>query len=177
MTERARHRLTGAIFLIALAAVLVPMLFDGPREAPPPLPPLEAEAIDTAEVAAPKIDEAALAEAEALRERVDDEGFDVETGVRVGEPTLADADAPAAAPAEAWAIQVASFSEHANAVKLRDRLLADGYAAFLSERKSGTGRSTRVAVGPLIERTEAERLRTELGERYKASALVVRFEQ
>jgi DedD protein len=73
-------------------------------------------------------------------------------------------------------VQVASFSEQTNAVNLRDRLRADGYAAFLSESKRGNGRSTRVAVGPVIERSEAERLRGELAGRYAAQAIVVRFE-
>lgn len=176
MTERMRYRLTGAIFLIALAVIALPMLFDGAGIEPdalPPMPPVEAV---TEEVEAPVLDEDALAEAVELREGVDDEGFDREAGTRIGEPALVDADASSDAPVESWAVQVASFSEQTNAVNLRDRLRADGYAAFLSESKRGNGRSTRVAVGPVIERSEAERLRGELAGRYAAQALVVRFE-
>jgi DedD protein len=187
MTDRTRYRLTGAIFLLALAAIVLPMLFDGAgiedgAVAPPDDVPdeLMVEAAATPagsfELGAPTLDEDALARAEELRESVDDEGFDRASGVRIGEPALRPEGSTSKAPIESWAVQVASFSEHANAEKFRDRLRSDGYAAFLAETKRGTGRSTRVAVGPLIERDAAGRLRDELATRYDAQAIVVRFE-
>ena len=44
LTDRTRYRLTGSIFLIAVAAVVLPMLFDGAGVEPmhlEPLPPAD----------------------------------------------------------------------------------------------------------------------------------------
>jgi DedD protein len=180
VSERARYRLTGAVFLIALAAILLPMVFDGTGVEQDGLQgePFEVSGDDVTEVEipAPTLDEAKLAAATEVRQSVDDEGFDRATGLRIGEPALRQEEGSSRVPIDAWAVQVASFSEHANAEKFKDRLRQDGYAAFLSETKGTAGRSTRVAVGPFIERPEAERLRGEIARRYDAQAIVVRFE-
>jgi DedD protein len=177
MSERTRYRLTGGILLISLAGILLPMLFDGAGVATVEVPPVTPVATDSVEITAPALDEKALAEATALRERIDDDGFDADTGTRLGEPRLTSVDEAPTAPVDAWAVQLASFSDHSNAVAMLDQLRKDGYAGLLSEVKSGTARSTRVAVGPIIERDEAERLKTELAQRYSADALVVRLDQ
>jgi len=179
MSERTRYRLTGGILLLALAGILLPMLFDGPEVAPVDVAPIApaADAADVADVSAPTLDEDALAEAVELRGRYDDDGFDATTGTRLGEPRLTPADAAPTAPIDAWAVQLASFSDHSNAVALLDQLRRDGYAGLLSEVNTGSARITRVAVGPIIERKEADRLKTELARRYSADALVVRLDQ
>jgi DedD protein len=175
--ERNRYRLTGAIFLVALAVIALPMLFDGAGIRHVDIAAVPPIATDATPVTPPKLDDKALAEAAAVRERVDDEGFDSDTGVRVGEPQLRNADDAQKAPIEAWAVQVASFNDPANAAGLRDQLRKDGYSALLSEAKKGNAKITRVAVGPIIERAEADRLKEELARRYAKGAIVVRFDQ
>ena len=177
MNERSRYRLTGGVFLVALAVIVLPMLFDGRGVQHAELAPVAPIEPDATPVVPPKIDDGALAEAAVGRDRVDDEGFDSTTGVRVGEPQLRSADDAQKAPVEAWAVQLASFSDATKATALRDQLRKDGYSALLSDAKKGNVKITRVAVGPVIERTEADRLREELARRYAKGAIVVRFEQ
>ena len=78
MSDRTRDRVMGGVFLAALAIIVLPMLFDGAgvespaaaercRSRPRPMRPPSA------------MDPTNLANAEALRKRIDDEGFDQST--------------------------------------------------------------------------------------------------
>lgn len=170
LTEQARYRVTGAVFLIAVAAVVLPGLFDGagiaPIEVPPPeVPPIDASAVQN--IAVPDVSPT-LAARDALRNEIDADGYRRDTGIRHGEPTLSEAPPePAAAPAlpEGWAVQMASFSEGERAQQLRDRLRDDGFDAFLSDAKVDAQRITRVAVGPL-DRAAADEMKETLASRY-----------
>ena len=199
LTDRTRYRVTGTIFLLALAAIILPMLFDGDGLEPLELPPLPAAEIDVSTIDAVG-DEvvpdfaATIAARDKMLAETDTEGYRVETGVRIGEPVLAAEHELLDMPANAWAVQVGSFAEHARAIALRNRLRADGYDALTSNMQTSMERSmeapnegstegsmerqdklTRVAVGPLIDREDADRLRAELSDRYGFDGMVVRF--
>jgi DedD protein len=183
MTERTRHRLTGSIFLIALAFILLPMIFDGRGMDPVELGAItEPEPRDNRPAVRPPqpvVDPEVVAGASAMRDAVDADGFMPATGSRVGEPVLRrePTRTPASTQPEGpgWAVQLASFSDRSNAVALRDRLRADGYPAILSDLRQGTRTSTRVAIGPIVSRDEAVKLQRELSNRYELAAIVVAF--
>lgn len=209
MEEGLKQRLVGAVVLVLLAVVFVPMLLDFPREAevaeadlpaspeddsgfssrvvpleegedvPEPAlpegggePVPEPVADDTVE--APSVD--APADASLAAESVPDlpEGGD-------GAPPPG-AEAPVAAPEEeersapaGWAAQLGSFADRRNAVVLRNRLRAKGYAAFTESATSDQGEVTRVLVGPESTRdgtvSTIESLRRDTG----LDAFVVRY--
>jgi DedD protein len=175
LTERTRDRVMGGVFLVSLAVIVLPMLFDGrgvespgPPEIPAPVPS------DAQPVAA--MDPANLANADALRKRVDEEGFDRSTATRVGDPVITPADnRQNGALAPAWGVQLGSFADRAKAVALRDQLRKDGYQSVLTDVKGLTGVSTRVAIGPMINREDATRLEHELEKRYGMDVIVVVF--
>ncbi len=175
LTDRTRYRLTGTIFLAAVAAVLLPMVFDGEGVEPlhlDALPPADFEV--ERELTPPPDMTAALQARRELRAAIGEDGYARDTGTRLGEPVLL-AEQDDAAADRKWAVQVASFAQPENATALRDRLLGDGYAAFLSNVKRDGEAATRVAVGPLINRDDAARLEAELDGRYDLDAVVVRF--
>lgn len=178
LTEQTRYRVTGAVFLVALAIILFPMLFDGDGIEPLDLPNLPRTSIDVALVENPEPPPditSTTAARDGLRAEIDREGYRRETGTKLGEPVLSVDPDPRAVPAQAWAVQVASFAQHENAVALRDQLRDDGYDALLSRVKRGREKRTRVAVGPMINRDDAVSLKDELANRYELDALVVRF--
>ena len=117
-----------------------------------------------------------LANAEALRKRIDDEGFDQSTSTKVGDPVMAPADRRHAASGR-WGVQLGSFTDRAKAVALRDQLRADGYQSVLTDVKGLTGTSTRVAIGPMVNRDDAIELERELEKRYGMDVIVVVFGQ
>lgn len=62
----------------------------------------------------------------------------------------------------AWTLQLASFKNSSNAIELRDSLRSKGYKAYIL--KDGAGDFDRVYVGPMLQRTKAEQLKTELAQ-------------
>jgi len=172
LKQETRYRVTGSLFLLALAVILLPMLFDGAG-----LPTRELEPVQQIPVADFEVPEPVapapelISRTETLRAQVDDDGFQAQTDTRIGEPVLSEVSAAT----EAWAIQVASFADVDNARVFRDRLRAEGYEAFLSTVKTGTDVRTRVAVGPLQNRQQAATLQAELSTRYRVNARLMAF--
>ena len=72
---------------------------------------------------------------------------------------------PAAAPAAAdtgFAIQLAAFSKPDDATRLRDKLRAAGFTAFTESVVTDKGTLTRVRVGPVVSRVDAEQLKAQV---------------
>lgn len=73
--------------------------------------------------------------------------------------------APAPKPAAAgvgFAVQLGAFSAEAEAGKLRDRARAAGFNAFVEQVRTDKGTLSRVRVGPVADRAEADRLKAQL---------------
>lgn len=75
----------------------------------------------------------------------------------------------------AWAVQLGSFSNSANAVALRDSLRSKGYAAFLETVRVKKGRVTRLYVGPELLRAKATASRKRLEKDVQLKGIVVRY--
>lgn len=179
LNDRTRYRVTGTVFLLAVAAICFPMLFDGDGLEPLALPPVPEQHIDVSAAEAVQDEPvpdftSTIAGRDELLAETDPEGYRLETGVKIGEPVIVAEDEPIEVPADAWAVQVGSFAEYERAIALRDRLRSDGYDALLSNMKK-PDRLTRVAVGPMIDREDAEGLKAELADRYDFDSMVVRF--
>ncbi|MCL5668635.1 MAG: SPOR domain-containing protein [Gammaproteobacteria bacterium] len=156
-----KHRLTGAIILVILAVIFVPMLLDGESpttitETNIPSKPDEfsSKVIPLDEITQPALPETSpsVSSAPAVQ----------------GPPAAAPVTVPAAAPAEpnkpqgkpqdskpaapgkpgGWVVQLGSFSSEQNAVALRDQLRAKGYTAFVEKTQSGAAPRYRVNAGP-----------------------------
>lgn len=188
---RRRYRVTGGVFLAAVALIVLPMLFDPAAPSDVDLPsvsmPTDLPVLDEP----PPLlhDDGFIAEAEAQEARVDEDGYDRQTGGRIGEPFLleeGEVEARQAAgtttddrPANAqplWAVQVAAFADRANARAFRDQLKKDGFAAFTTSVKRSGEILHRVAVGPLVSRSDAESERQTLAKQYELDAIIVGFE-
>lgn len=73
--------------------------------------------------------------------------------------------APTPKPAAAgvgFAVQLGAFSAEAEAGKLRDRARAAGFNAFVEQVRTDKGTLSRVRVGPVADRAEADRLKAQL---------------
>ena len=205
MNEIIRYRLIGSIFLLSVAAIFVPMVFDAPA------PQSNADALEQQQdpAAAPdesavgqwpgpqqEVDEliaelkqreedldAALTESEvqqrvsALTAQVDAEGYWSEDGTRFGEPVLS----PVRSETEVFAVQLATFDDPDNAKSLRQQLRDDDQEAFISQYKQrGLGGEKiryRVAVGPLLSHNLAQEKRASYTQTYGVQAIVVAMAQ
>jgi DedD protein len=174
MHEQKRHRLTGTLFLAALAIVFVPMVFDGDGLSDVDLDPIS---VTTPIPDVAHIDEVApqtgfVERVRELRLQVDEEGFQTANGARFGDAVLTVPDAST----RTWAIQVASFAEIENAVNFRNLLREDGFEAFATQYKQPDLKVVhRVAVGPYLKLDQAESARATLSDLYGQNARLMTF--
>ena len=183
-----RQRMVGALVLVALAVIFLPMLFSREDELQrvvvdaPAMP--QAPAMPSAE-----LDPVSVPQVQDLpQEPVPGAGLDasapVAPAVAVTEP---EATKPAAAAevapvpvsrldanglAVSWSVQLASLSSRASAESLQQTLRGKGYNAYIRNVDG----MNRVFVGPVIERAEADRLRDQLTRLQKLNGFVVRFQ-
>ncbi|WP_199270038.1 SPOR domain-containing protein [Stutzerimonas stutzeri] len=195
------QRIVGALVLVALAVIFVPMLFnreDAGRQVAVDAPPMPdtpvAPVIETQPVEVPEpqaepfpesfeiIEEGPSAEAEApsapiTPAPVEPQPAPVPPGpAAVQSPPVEPATAPeqrldTANLPVSWSVQLASLSSRENAEKLQKTLRAQGYNAYIRTAEG----MNRVFVGPLVERAEANRLRDQLQRQQKLNGFVVRF--
>ncbi|MDX1609751.1 MAG: SPOR domain-containing protein [Halofilum sp. (in: g-proteobacteria)] len=154
-----KQRLVGAIVLIALAVIFLPMLLDG-SGAPERLD-VEVEIPERREPPASQFEAPDVA-GELEQER--------EAAAAVEEPAATETETPAAT---GWVVQVGSFSREANAVVLRDRLRQQGRPAFVAAGSADGQAVWRVRVGPVPEEAEAREIARELEAERGQPALVM----
>lgn len=80
-------------------------------------------------------------------------------------------DVDAKSGALRWSIQVASLSDQSTAESLVSTLKRSGYVAYLTRIDN----VSRVFIGPLTERAEADRLREQLKQSFHLNGFVVRY--
>ncbi|WP_312246038.1 SPOR domain-containing protein [Stutzerimonas nitrititolerans] len=185
------QRMVGALVLIALAVIFVPMLFnredDAQRvevDAPampqtPAMPDVEVQPVEVPEPAAEPFPE----EFEIIEEGPETEAQvpaePITAPPAVVEPTpTPPAERPepeqrldAANLPVSWSVQLASLSNRESAEALTAKLRSQGYNAYVRTFEG----MNRVFVGPLVERAEANRLRDVLERQQKLKGFVVRF--
>ena len=171
MEIKTRDRVVGGVFLAALVVILLPMLFDesrGPALEIEPMEELDIERVP--EIPLPNASSAA-SKRDELRQIVDEDGFLVEFGTRVGDVTIDEN----LSDSGYWAVQLGSFREEDKADALRIRLQADGQRTWISQAKIDGEIMTRVAVGPFNERQAAESFRDVAANKYEIDGLVVGY--
>jgi len=196
------QRVVGALVLLALAVIFVPMLLNREDENPqvsmeaptmpetPAAPVIEPQPVEVPTPGSEPFPEEYEIIEEAPVTSVETPTTPIESAPALAEPPVAPAPpqaspAPSAPPAAApeqrldaanlpvsWSVQLASLSSRENAESLQKTLRTQGYNAYIRT----VGGMNRVFVGPLIERAEANRLRDVLQRQQKLDGFVVRFE-
>lgn len=184
-----RQRIVGALVLVALAVIFLPMLFSREDElqrvvvdAPVMPQPSAMPSVELDPVSVPQVQD-------YPQEPVPGPGLEAQASV-VESPAVAVAD-PVNKPVTAapvvpapvsrldannlpvsWSVQLASLSNRASAESLQQTLRGKGYNAYIRNVDG----MNRVFVGPVIERAEADRLRDQLTRLQKLNGFVVRFQ-
>ena len=196
-----KQRMVGALVLVALAVIFLPMLFsrqDEQRQIQVDAPTAPA----MPEMAQIKVEPVAVPEPQVIPEEpapveqpvVQQQGPAPVAPV-VAKPAVVAAKPPAVTPAQtvaqapakldttqkrvdpnglpiSWSVQLVSLSNRASADNLQKTLRNQGYNAYVRS----SGGMNRVFVGPLLERAEADRLRDLLGKQQNLKGFVVRFQ-
>ncbi len=211
-----KQRVIGALVLLALIIIFVPMLFNRqddarkvvveapPQPAAPTVPSTEVQAVQTPEappvvvvpdepakplgkpqtpiagtsgqapaqnapVTAPPQPQAAPAAPVAKAPAASVPAAPVATPAPAAKP---DSRLGAANLPNSWSVQLASLSSRPSADALQAKLRSQGYNAYV---RTADGMN-RVFVGPVIERSEADRLRDQLNKQNGVKGFVVRFQ-
>lgn len=182
-----RQRIVGALVLVALAVIFLPMLFSREDElqrvvvdAPAMPQPSAMPSVELDPVSVPQVQD-------LPQEPVPGPGLEADAPV-VETPAVVAADPPIKPSASAvtppvsrldannlpisWSVQLASLSNRASAESLQQTLRGKGYNAYIRNVDG----MNRVFVGPVIERAEADRLRDQLTRLQKLNGFVVRFQ-
>ena len=176
METALKQRMIGAVVLIALAVIFVPMILDGPDRQEPAVVEMEVPL-------APKFSfESKLPDPQPLDElpvtakssrpgtqKAPLEGEDEAKAQVLQEiqpaPAVVEATANHIEPRpslSAWAVQVAAFAEKDKALALQEKLSADKYSVF-TEKFLNEGKVLfRVKAGPEVKRENADQLRAKI---------------
>jgi DedD protein len=156
MDKVLQQRLVGAIALVALGVIFIPVLLDGSGyksrhervvEIPdkPSFPPLSQTTVKP--IATP----------------IDLRKEEVEKRKKT-EP---------AKPIQSWALQVGTFGNKSNANAFRDKLRKAGHSAYVESSKSDGKTSYRVRIGPELQKERLEKLKARLKKEQKIDGFVV----
>ena len=183
LKRRARRRLVGAIALVVIAVVVLPVVLDQePRpvtqtltvEIPsqdrgpfntrvlPPLPPPPAAPRKTAEDKATAPPEPKAAEP-APRARASQQGSAGTTDKERGKTDVAEARrAQALLNDEGFVVPLGTFTNPDNAKQVQDRAASASIKSYTENVKGQQGEQTRVRAGPFASRDAAEKARDRL---------------
>lgn len=75
----------------------------------------------------------------------------------------------------AWVIQIGSFKDKSNALRLVNKLRAKGYRAFIQHVNVASGENTRVFVGPEHQQASARLVASDLKKNMKLQGIVISY--
>jgi DedD protein len=173
MDQNLRHRLTGAIILVSVAVIFIPVILEGPDNEWAPLSHSipEAPQLDyKARLDVPQpIEEPAMVKHTVVPKPAEP----AKTAAQAPKPVPVKRAQPAAESLSGWYVQVGSFSQELNAGGLIKRLELSGYETRLQKAATETGNAWRVMVGPSKTRDVAEKLRDRLASERQLKGIVV----
>jgi DedD protein len=171
MDEQFKKRLVGSLVFISLAIIFFPLLFDGNEKdrskyndelLDPPKIELGLQSIENVKK---KISDMEKASARKLPSEVADENdYSKKANFRLDQNNL---------PVN-WALQLGSFQEQENAVRLRARLREQNYRSYILSGRSSTGDWYRVFVGPLSNKSALMDMRVEIKKKFGLGGNIVR---
>ena len=188
MMDRAlQERIVGAVVLVILAILIVPIFLDGPsdeseivsetvtlpgqnnQERKQQTIVLErdrTEPVPSAPVAATaaenKPQDAEQKPAQVVEEKPQPKPQPQEAAESTPEAEPATKEPATESSTGMWAVQLGSFSSQENAERLAADLRGQGYAAFLSQLQTGSGSLHRVRIGPQKDRDSAKAVAEQL---------------
>lgn len=159
-----KRRVVGAIVLVALGVIFIPMILTGGRDEMPlfgsniPDKPKAIERLKSLEIPKPQV----VAKSEEIRIPVDEHipaaDIEKEKSSKQRKPTKQPGANKNSSDPKAWVVQVGSFSNRANALALQKKLRKHKFPAFVEFVKNHNGSVYRVRVGPEAKRAKAEKV-------------------
>ncbi len=172
MDLKLKQRLAGAVILTSLAIILLPLLLDGTEEdrekvisnIPEP-PPIEMDSTTVRDIQARMGEMERTSEAQLPREVVDETDYSQSPDFVLDKNRL---------PVN-WSLQVGSFENKNNAIRLRAGLREENYRTYILHSKTNEGETYRVFVGPSSSRESLLKMNEEIESKLKLKGRIVRY--
>ena len=172
MEARLKQRTVGAVTFAAIAIIVLPMLLDGSSS--------DRERVVTSIPAAPDIPITEISVAD-IRDRMN--ASERASTARLPREIVDDSPSLDAEPFTldqnklpvSWTLQVASFKEQDNAVRLRQQLRDNGNHSYILHADTSGGETYRVFVGPMIDRDALLEIATKIEVDFKLKGQLRRY--
>lgn len=159
MDQKLKERLFGALILIAVFVIFIPMVLKDP--APDSLEQVTLRAPDL------KIEPQWLEVPDELAAWKQEKQEEEHTLVETASASRVGTSKPV------WRVQLATFANQSNAEKLLSQLKAKGFKASLEKVPGHEAKLTWVLVGSEASQAKANQLKTKLQSEYKIKGIVV----
>lgn len=174
-----KQRIIGAIFILALGVILIPVILDSPSEtlkiqysSKPRSPDLP----ETSEVSKINYVFNDIVQIPQVSSQLAQENIDVKINPVYSEIKPEPKTSPLMARVEGdWTIQLGAFSSSDNAKELLQRLSKEGFDSYLKD--SPGSKVVRVFVAPGIDKNAAQELVTKLDAEFGIKGIVVRYRE
>lgn len=200
MNDTLKKRLVGAVVLVSLAVILIPLFLKGSGEHSsmptfgsnvPKEPNYDFKTIEIPLQVPPDQEDGTHSEQVRVVESPKDAAVPSPEVAKAKAPSVAITPAPAASPVpkttspavqpqppaeagpEAWVVQVGSFGNTKNAFALRDTLRGKGFNAFVEKVEADGKTVYRVRIGPQLTRENAEMVQGKLAKQTRFKGLVM----
>ena len=181
--RKAKQRLVGAIVIVSLAVIFIPMLLNTEDNVNPLLlgsniPEEPDHSVEIIPLTPPQprpekhpitvipVDE------QSAPTKVEPEAPKDEQAVAQNEAPVKSGGVDEAL--SGWVVQIGSFARKQNALELRDKARAHGFAAFVEAYSTGSGQRYRVRIGPEISQDNATQLKDSIKKKLDIDGLVLR---
>lgn len=162
MESSLQQRIVGAIVLVTLGVIFIPALLDGSGyksrqvqdidiKQKPEFPPLTQQEVKPIPTPLEQNKKNQLAVQQADPKQLQEQ------------------------PVKAFALQVATFEDDENAEKLRGEMLKAGYPAFVYKDSSKGKTSYKVRIGPELEYSVLEKIKSDVKQTQKIDAFIVNY--
>ncbi len=169
MEKSLQQRLIGAILLVALGVIFIPVLLDGsgfksrhsrsiempPEPEYPPLSEIKLKPVEPAEVTKKPVKDKLVIVASQTAKTKPEKKTELNKSLK------------------AFALQVSTVKVKDNAYKLRDKLRKAGYTAYVETYHKGGQPVYRVRIGPELDRARLEKMKQRIKQEQGLDGFIV----
>jgi len=178
-----KPRLIGALIIIAVATIVLPLLFQNPVKYPdipdftippePAMPELAKRDGDKYASLKQRVNELSASQSNSDL-ALDEEVVEVDEGEANNDKGHTFKLDKQGLPM-AWSVQLGTFKNYQNAVTLQEKLRGAGFNVYTKRISNDQGTLIQVLVGPIVSRPKVEKLKIELGTKHKLDGAVIRY--
>ena len=188
MNDGLKQRIVGALVLVALGIIFIPVIFDKERIVPVdrttqipaqpdlvmlplPDPPVAPNPVDI-EIAQPISGSFQAESTDEHDSEVNDDSAHDQATIHTDSSVVRDKNSDLAT---AWVLRVASFKAEDRAKRLRDELIDLGYKSYINSVDTSSGRRTRLYVGPTIDKISLGKAKSVIDKKYNVASIYLKF--